>query len=60
MDIGHITLKFVGRYFYLVFSKKKGDFSTKIGGRKKTSKYVSGYRQKEKKVPMAIKPEGGG
>ena len=35
---GHITLKFVGRYFYwfvTIFAKKYGYFSIKIGGRKK-------------------------
>jgi len=63
---GHITLKFVGRYFYLdvtKFSKKKGYFSPKIVWRKKLSKSVFSYfktKTKKKKVPMAIKLEGGG
>ena len=38
---GHITLKFVGRYFYLVvtiLSKEYGYFSPKIVGRKKVVK----------------------
>ena len=59
---GHITLKFVGRYFYLVvtiFSKKLGYFSPKIGGRKKLSTSNPNLQTKYK-VPMAIKPEGDG
>ena len=43
---GHITLKFVGNYFYWVvtiFSKKLGYLVQKLGTEKKLSKSVSGY-----------------
>ena len=48
---GHITLKFVGRYFYLWGEKK---LSNSVFGYFKTKKKF------KKKVPMAIKLEGGG
>ena len=58
MDNGHITLKFVGMYFYLVVTI----FSKKLWGEKKLSKSVFGYfktkKKIKKKVPMAIKLEG--
>ena len=61
----HITLKFVGRYLYWVakiFSKKKGYFSPKIGGRRKIVKIrfqLFKGKKKKKKNPMAIKPDEG-
>ena len=54
---GHITLKFVGSYFIWVvtiFSKKKGYFNTKIGGRKKV------FKKKKKKVLWPLSPRVGG
>ena len=55
--VRHITLKFVGRYFYFVvtiFSKNRAFL---VVGRKKLSKSVFGYFKTKK---MAIKFEGGG
>ena len=49
---GHITLKFIGRYFYWVLTI----FSKKLGKKKKLSKSVSSYL----KTIKAIKPKGGG
>ena len=65
---GHITLKFVGRYFYLVvtiFPKNRAILVQKLWGEKKLSKSIFGYfkpkkKIQQKKVPMAIKLEGGG
>ena len=64
---GHITLKFVGRYFYLLkyFPKNKAILVQKLWGEKKLSKSVFGYfktnkKNSTKKIPMAIKLEGGG
>ena len=63
---GHITLKFVGRYFYLVvyfpiyFPKNRAILVQKWEEEKKFTKTVSGYLKTKKKVPMAIKSEGGG
>ena len=60
---GHITLKFVGRYFYLdviKFSKNRAVLVQKLCGEKKLSKSVFSYFKTKKKVPMAIKLEGGG
>ena len=57
---GHITLKFVGRYFiWVVFLKNRAILVQKLGAEKKMSKSVSGYFIKQKKSSMAIKPEGG-
>ena len=60
-------LKFVGRYFYLVvtiFPKNRAILVQKLWGEKKLSKSVFGYfntkKKFKKKVPMAIKLEGGG
>jgi len=63
---GNITLKFVGSYFYLlvsIFSKNRAILVQKLWGEKTLSKSVFGYfktKKKKKKVPMAIKVEGGG
>ena len=50
---GHITLKFVGRYFYLVvkiFSKNRAILVQKLWGEKKLSKSVFGYFMTKKKI----------
>ena len=59
---GHFTLKFVGSYFYWVvtISSKNRAILVQNRGRKKMSKFVSGYFITSKKNPTAIKTEGGG
>ena len=55
---GHIILKCVGRYFYLVvtiFPRNRAILVQKLWGEKKLSKSVFGYFKTKKKVPMAIK-----
>ena len=62
----HITLKFVGRYLYWVakiFSKKKGYFRPKIGGRRKIVKIrfqLFKGKKKKKKNPRPLSPTRGG
>ena len=49
---GHITLKFVGRYFYLVFTrfpKNRAILVQKLWGVKKLSQSVFGYLKTKKK-----------
>ena len=59
----NITLKFVGRYLYLlvtIFSKNRDILVQKLWGEKKLSKSVFGYFKTKNKVLMAIKLGGGG
>ena len=57
----HITLKFVGKYIYLVFQKNRAILVQKLGEEIFFSKSLSGYfmtkKKERKKSSMTIKPE---